>query len=281
MPKPFKPILTSLALCLITSPSWAQASSSDVSSAYFGIGFESVNYSESINIAGQTVKTDSWTTNLIQRSGSYTAVDDKKGFYIATSSSILANDTDEDWNYGNVGAILQNKLTAEHQALDLLGTYRFTPHQGLLFGGRYQNLSFSRYDFNKTSNSPEWLLVTPGAVVSETATSFSLAVGYEYDDFFNNTSPGLKWNSQLVASIPFYSTVSNTNAPGLSFSDSFAGFDLNAHLAVGWYFSKQIIIAASLDANYSDRNTVTEDNSTLPDNTTITLQPAITAHWAF
>jgi len=280
MPKTSKLKLTSLALCLVASPSWAQTSN-DISSAYFGIGFESVNYSEKVTIGGQTVETDSWTTNLIQRSGSYVAVGDKKGFYINTSSSLLANDTTEDWNYGNVGAIQQNQLTAEHQAVDLLGTYRFTPKQGFMLGARYQKLSFSRYDFKTTSNTPTWLDVTPDTVVSETATSFSLAVGYEYDEFFNDTSAGMKWNGQFVASIPFYSTVTNTSAPGLSFTDSFSGYDLNAHLAVGWYISKRVIIAARIDSNYSNRNTVTEGLSVLPDNNTITLQSAISAHWSF
>ena len=280
MPKPLSLKLTALTLYLITTPALAQ-SLNDVSSAYFGIGIESVNYSEKLTIGGQTVKTDSWTSNLIQRSGSYIAIDEKKGFYINTSSSILANDTNEDWNYGNVGAIQQNQLTAEHQALDLLGTYRFTPNQGLMLGTRYQKLSFSRYDFKTTSNTPDWLLVTPDTVVSETATSFSMAVGYEYDDFFNDTSPGVKWNAQLLVSIPIYSTVKNTNTPDLSFTDSFSGYDLNAHMAVGWYFSKQVIIAASLDTNYSSRNELSAGLSTLPDNTTITIQPAITAHWSF
>ena len=70
-----------LALCLAASSSWAQTSN-DISSAYFDIGFESLNYSENITIGGQTVETDAWTTNPIQRSDRYIAVGDKKSFYI-------------------------------------------------------------------------------------------------------------------------------------------------------------------------------------------------------
>ncbi len=275
------------ATILFSLMSHAAAETTDRSSAYFGIGFETITYSETLKLLGNKLTTDSSLTNLVQRSGSYIATGDKSGFYINTSTSLLAQNTGEEWNYSGYGTIQQNEITSERQTLDLLATYRFQPHHGLLAGLRYQKLSFNRYDFSASSGTTAFeanvanLNINPNYVVSETATSFGLGFGYEYDDFFVGTDKGLKWNAQILISSPFYSTIANTNVPELSFSKNFAGYDINARIATGWQLNKHVTIALGLEANYSKRDEVKEKTSTLPKNTLLTIQPALSAHWSF
>lgn len=285
-PRHLKSLCWIIALCFAVMSPLVQAS--DASSAYLGLGFETVNYSETLDLLGQTLKTHATVTNLVQRSGSYVAIDNDKGFYINTSSSLLAGETNEAWNYGSFGPIQQNRITAERQTLDMLGNYRFGSHHGILAGLRYQKLLFNRYDFKAASGTTNFQNATGASLninstyaVSETATSFSLGIGYGYNDFFVDTSSGLKWNAQLLLSLPFFSKVANTSVPDLSFSRSFSGYDLGGHIALGWQLGKNVIVAASLEGVYSRRNKVTEQNSTLPKNTLIAIQPALTAHWSF
>lgn len=129
----------------------AHAEFSNNSHSYLGMGVETLTYSETTkNFGGQTFESKFKGQNLVQKSGGYTAVGERYGFFISTSSTLLANENKEEWDFKGTGVVQKDNMTLKRTAIDLLGAYHFKNGHFLIAGTHYNSVSFSRFDFNGT-----------------------------------------------------------------------------------------------------------------------------------
>jgi hypothetical protein len=157
------------ALLTILFSAHSLAEFKNTSYSYFTLGLEHVSYSESLPVfSGASFESKFTTSGLSQRSGGYTALaeDSPFGFIIATQSTLLAKDGNETWaanwdtdgNGSNDGAkTVQTDQASLNQAnLDLLGVYHLK--NGIYFtsGLHYQKISFTRFNFESTLNTPDF-----------------------------------------------------------------------------------------------------------------------------
>ena len=136
---------------LLTLPSLSQAEFANNSYSYLGMGSETLTYSETTNnFGGQKFESEFKGSNIVQKSGGYTAVGDKYGFFISTSSTLLANEAKEEWDFQGIGVVQEDQMALKRTAIDLLGAFHFQNGHFLNAGLHYNSVSFSRYDFEGT-----------------------------------------------------------------------------------------------------------------------------------
>jgi len=156
-------------LSLGLSPLSAIAEFKNASYSYFTIGSERTTYSESLSsFAGSSFESDFSGSGVTQRSGGYTSIgeDSSFGFIIATQSTLLSDGDNESWdanwdsdnNGSNDGSltVMTDTVNLNQANLDLLGVYHFKNGLFLSAGMHYQKISFSRYDFKSTDDTPDF-----------------------------------------------------------------------------------------------------------------------------
>ncbi|MCA6063966.1 hypothetical protein [Thalassolituus marinus] len=147
--------LSRLPLALILASPLAQAEFSNTSYSFFSAGAESVHYSEKIdNFGGIDVESDFSALNIVQRSGGYTAIDDRFGFFIKTASTLIASEESEDWDAdGFSGSVQQDTAAMNFQMLDINLAYHLGNGGYWLAGVHYQKVSFSRFGWENTDST--------------------------------------------------------------------------------------------------------------------------------
>lgn len=155
MQKQLNAILFPLSACLLINTPLAQAEFSNTSYSFFALGSERVNYSEHLNnFGGSKVDSSFSATNIVQRSGGYTAIDDTFGFFIKTASTLITEETTEDWDAkGFSGPIQQDTAAMNFQMLDINLAYHLGNGGYLLGGVHYQKISFSRFGWKNTNQT--------------------------------------------------------------------------------------------------------------------------------
>jgi hypothetical protein len=133
----------------------AESEPPSLSYSFFGIGQERPIYSESLdNFGGQKFESEFESTGLMQVSGGYTQINKQWGFEIITSSTLLADETQEEWNFTNYGTVQTDNTTLSQSTLVINGVhFPFNDNHKLTFGIRYQKIAFSRFDFKGTDNT--------------------------------------------------------------------------------------------------------------------------------
>jgi len=149
------PLLLASALALTSPWHTASAEFSNTSYSFFGAGAEVVHYSEKLdNFGGSKVESSFSATNISQRSGGYTAVDEQFGFFIRTASTLIATEEQEDWKANGLpGNIQQDIATMNFQMLDISGAYHLKNGGYWLAGIHYQKISFSRFDWQSSTST--------------------------------------------------------------------------------------------------------------------------------
>jgi len=153
---PSLPSILSLAFaCLIiTSP--AQSEFKNNSYSYLGLGSETLTYSETDdNFGGQSFESRFTGTNLVQKSGGYTAIGDQYGFFISTSSTLLTNDAKEKWDFEGIGIVQEDHMTLKRTGIDLLGAFHLQNGHFFNAGVHYKSVSFSRFEFSSTAKTED------------------------------------------------------------------------------------------------------------------------------
>ena len=151
MPALITASLPSLLLTLGVLGSSAHAEFENNSYSYLGLGTETLTYSETTDdFGGQTFESKFRGSNLVQKSGGYTGVGERYGFFISTSSTLLANENKEKWKFEGVGVVQEDNMTLKRTAIDLLGVFHFQNGHFLTAGTHYNSVSFSRFDFDGT-----------------------------------------------------------------------------------------------------------------------------------
>jgi hypothetical protein len=157
----YKSLALSGALSILTSLSHAEFNNASYS--YFAIGSDQITYSESLpSFAGTSFESELSTSALAQRSGGYTALadDSEWGFFIASQSTLIAADGNEDWNAtwdgGSAKTVQTDQASINQANLDLLGVYHLKNGLFLTAGMHYQKVSFTRYDFSSTLSTSDF-----------------------------------------------------------------------------------------------------------------------------
>lgn len=126
-----------------------------LSYSFFGMGQERPYYSESLsNFGGQSFKSEFDSSGLIQSSGGFTQINPAWGFEIITSSTLLPKETEETWEFTGFGVVQTDNTTLSQNTLTINGIhFPFSDGQKMVFGIRYQNIAFSRFNFDGTDNT--------------------------------------------------------------------------------------------------------------------------------
>lgn len=127
-------------------------------SVFGAFGLEYVSYSEHLkNFGGREVDSNFSSTNLVQRSGGYTAATDKLGFFINTGSTLIASEADEDWEAEGIHGNVQEDVAAmNYQTLDVMLAYHLQTGMYLLGGVHYQKIAFSRFDWRSAAGTTDF-----------------------------------------------------------------------------------------------------------------------------
>ncbi|WP_420589902.1 hypothetical protein [Bacterioplanoides sp.] len=145
-----------LLLASLIIPATAMAEFENASYSYLGVGQETLEYSESTNdFGGLKFKTKYKGSNLVQKSGGYTAVGEKYGFFLSTSSTLLANEEREKWRFPSIGVVQEDDMTVKRTAIDILGVFHLQNGHFFNLGSRYNSVSFSRFNFSSTDRTNE------------------------------------------------------------------------------------------------------------------------------
>ncbi|MDP2547492.1 hypothetical protein [Oceanobacter sp. 4_MG-2023] len=149
------PLCRTLILAAITAVSTpAIAEYENRSFSVFGAaGMQYINYSEELNdYYGVDMKSSFEAVNFVQRSGGYTAVNEKLGFSIISASTLLSFENDEDWEMqGQNGYVQHNTTSLSFQTLDMMMSYHFQNGWYTSAGMHYQKTAFSRFDWSTGS----------------------------------------------------------------------------------------------------------------------------------
>jgi len=150
-------ILTLLMAC---GPLVAFAEFKNASYSYFALGSEQTKYSESLDqFAGTSFKSDFSSSGLSQASGGYTSLaeDSPFGFFIATQSTLLAKENEEEWNVTNPFStsttVQTDQMSINQAGLDIIAAYHFKNGYFATMGLHYQKITFSRFNFESTSDT--------------------------------------------------------------------------------------------------------------------------------
>jgi hypothetical protein len=148
--------LPTLILTSVISSPAAFAEFKNTSFSVFGAaGLENVHYQEKIpDFAGHKVESDYSAINFVQRSGGYTAVNDRLGFYITSASTLIAMEKTEDWNASGYNTpIQQDTASLNFNTIDVTMAWHLQNGFFLTAGGHYQKLAFSRFAWKSTSST--------------------------------------------------------------------------------------------------------------------------------
>ena len=117
---------------------------------------ETLRYSETTDDFGGLSFTSTFNgTNVVQKSGGYTAIGPWYGFFISTSSTLLANENTEEWDFEGIGIAQEDTMTLKRTGIDLLGVNHLANGHYFTGGVRYNSVSFSRFDFDSTDKTAE------------------------------------------------------------------------------------------------------------------------------
>jgi hypothetical protein len=149
-------ILKSLLVAPLLLSTLTHAEFKNNSYSYLGLGSETLTYSETDdNFGGQSFKSHFSGTNLVQKSGGYTAIGEQYGFFISTSSTLLMNEGKEEWDFEGIGVAQEDTMTLKRTGIDLLGAYHLQNGHFFNTGLHYSSASFSRFEFTSTDQTDD------------------------------------------------------------------------------------------------------------------------------
>jgi len=274
----------------------AYASDYNKNYSLFTLGYESVAYKEDTG-AGISATSPN-TGNIIQYSKGYTALNEDFGFYITTASPLVANTTTESWDVNGFGLVQQNRRNVRVNDLSIDLALNQGADLQILAGLGWKALAFSRSAFSypkgtqgnynaatqiftpvangsvqeivSAAGTKQYITRQPGAIY-ENASSASLRLGVNYDSFFSGSSQDWRWIGGVMASVPIYYGVENSNFPNTSWTSYFKGYDIEVNAGVGIPLTEklQLLFLASGSHAYRPRTSIDVATSGFVPNTTI------------
>lgn len=264
-----------MGLCLVVAPDMVLAGSegSLTNFSEFTVGYESVQYDEATT--GGITASGPRMGNIIQRSSGYTSVTSSFGFYITTSSTLVANAEQEQWNLPIYGNVQNDQRKMRMTDVNMEAAWKAFGGVQLLLGLGLNTMSFSRSGFTYPQgtqgtlgpggfvadpNGPiqqlvnggniQYLARQSGAVFEDSSTLLG-RIGLRYDAFVAG-SRGLHWRAGFNAGIPLYYRVENSNFPNSSWSSTFKGYNVSTDAGLGFKFKNDLDL--TMLASYSKRH---------------------------
>ncbi len=277
---------------------------------YIGFAGGTLTYKESGTVTGNVnFETNPSNFQVFNYSGGYTAIGERTGFYINTVSTLYASTDDESWTFSSEngsGEHQQNKMTSNHNAIDLLFGYLMGSGHQVIAGVGYRRNLMDRNSFQEGSDvdtfndvryagettslteseydSKYGLSFVDGQIVNytETFTSFMAQVGYRYDTRFKSADTGARWQFGATLGVPVYYEAVNTSKPQYNFSSMFDGYNIDAYVGYGWRFTENLGVLAKANYSYRIRGEMKENigyNSELNRNRYAIIPENIVSFW--
>lgn len=253
--------------------------------SYLGVGLTQIDYEESTSPGGLSIRSDVSGSKFTQRSGAYVSVSKKWGFYLISSSFFGSDSFDERWKIDGI-PVQENKVTLKRSEVQLLIT-REVFHGGrhyLMFGGSNTETSFTRFDFSYPEQN-QHEVSNEQRNITEDISKFIAFFGYEYNDFYFENSPGIRYQLQVLLGIPLYSEILNNSESDTTFDTNFDGYSFRLNPSVGWQFDKHFLISFSAGFHYSYREEEKKSYGggtlVLPEHDYLRIFPALSMYWSF
>ncbi len=278
-----------------------------VSYSYFSIGTESINYQETISIAGANIKTDTTTENLVLLSGGRSFISNNLSFSINAMSTLYPNRVTEVWKLTNNFEIpadsngdgnADTTLTFSPQTLQ---TNRFTYSQAStqvimhyhpdMWWSVDAGLSYSLGTFKRSAFNYDSVLACNSAnrdcsgenVIEETFGELSIMAG---GTIHLPLGHKLRTGLSLVAGVPLTSRIENTLYPDLTF-DSTEGWNSQFTATLMYQFNQNISFGFAYDLQYQfkerqgQKDSATQQTVYIPENIRFAQRFGAIASWVF
>ena len=228
-----------------------------------GGGYSIVDYEESstLIVGDDTIDVETEAASIVtQSSGAFVSVNPSWGFYLHTLSTLGVPKSDEDWELGETD-IRSNSVSFQYQRVELVASRRLkssTTHA--LLGAQYSKLEYRRFGATLTDAASDFGIdedTFESGTISETVWDITVLVGIERNTVFINSGRGWRYHGRVLVGVPLLSTIVNTSiANGKSFSNSFNGVEARALGIIGYQFSKNFFVGASLEVSIAQKNSV-------------------------
>jgi len=259
----------------------------------FSIGASLIDYEESprLTVDGRVIDVETDLGAIpTQSSNAFVAIDRRWGFYLFSVSTLGVPRSTELWQIDEQ-IVRTNRVSFEQQSIGVLGSRRWRSNYQWLFGARYSKLEFKRFSASLTPESANFGITADtfsDGTVSETVWDISVLLGFEKSTLFLGDSNGWQYQWQVTVAVPLTSSLSNTEVEqGRAFSDSFNGYGVRLSAVLGFRFTTNFLIGASLQVQVLQRYALEQESSSavaltaFPENRTVSVLPAIGAYWSF
>ncbi|MFK7889422.1 MAG: hypothetical protein AB8B63_01300 [Granulosicoccus sp.] len=259
-----------------------------------GAGFSVLDYEESsaltVDDASIDIETES-ASIFTQSSGTFVSVGPTWGFYLHTLSTLGVPEADEDWELNDV-VVRSSSVSFDYQRLELLASRRFkTGRVHTIAGLQYSSLEYRRFGAELTDAAATFGIddtTFESGTVSETVWDISAMAGVEYNTVFTDSARGWRHQGRLLLGVPLYSNIVNTSvANGKSFSDNFNGIQARGLGLVGFQFSANIFVGASLEVSLTRKNEIDREVdgvsgvTRFPSTVFVSVFPSLGVYWSF
>lgn len=279
--------LTAVVLLFVASGVHAERQSF----SYMGVESALYDYQETLNDISLT--TEYSVINPALQSGAFVTASEHWGFYLTNSSNFIANADDEQFFIDGV-EVQNNQATIRTTSTKFDLTYQLSQQQALLFGINVLTLDFNRSEFVVTEAGQAMGIQNPNGdqgrsdfdiadVITESHLSVSTTLGYEIGNLFESEHSGaFSYQLQAMVGVPWYYRVSNS-ASGFDevLTSNFDGWEVYTRAVLGVYVTRKIQLAATLSANYYQRDSITSGSVTIPEVEMIEIKPGLAVYWSF
>lgn len=286
-----------LPICLLVSVSTANAQdNANQRQGYsvLGAGFSVLDYEESSSLTVGDASIDIETESagiFTQSSGTFVSVSPAWGFYLHTLSTLGVPESDEDWELNDI-VVRSSSVSFDYQRLELLASRRLVSDSVYAMAGfQYSNLEYRRFGAELTDAAATFGIddtTFESGTVSETVWDISAMAGVEYNTIFSDSGRGWRHQGRLLLGVPLYSNIVNTSvANGKSFTDSLNGIQTRVMGLIGFQFSANVFVGASLEVSLARKNGLDRevDGETgitrFPSTTLVSVFPSLGAYWSF
>ena len=282
--------------------------------SFFGVGTEFIGYREHATVpGGRSLDLSLNYTNPVQRSGGYIPLFKDHGLYLESSATLKSVAAGEEWKAQGLGTIQQDDSKVNWNEVSLAVARHLSPGHQVTVGFDYYSLRFTRFNFQSAEGTDAFNATVPNPLnpdhltysqwtaqgkdgrtypglrpennlntVIEDFSCLTAMVGYRYDTFFVHPESPWRFSAGVRAGLPLYYQAENSQLPGLSFVGSVnKGYDLGADAALAWKYNQHFSVMGRADYNYKHRSSMTDGDSSVPENTLNSLQTTIALAWAF
>ncbi|MDX8383497.1 MAG: hypothetical protein R8M45_05410, partial [Ghiorsea sp.] len=215
------------------------------------------------------------------------------GFYVHSATTLDALPSQEQWNVGTFGSVQSNERKVHWNELNILVSWRFQDSgYHMVAGASMSTLGFVRSGFKRDDGTAAFeaslgkTLAIPTGAVTEDSTNIALNMGVRYDSTFVNPDESSRFLAGVLAGIPAYYKVENSNFPGARWVSSFQGYDLQANIGYGFKVFEEFMLSTHVEVLYkfrpqTDGVAVAGGTGVIPDVTIWNFRTVLGLEWSY